>query len=920
MKLEALAHLVHPISCQDPLAAAASIVVENHAGALPDLTELVVLLPSLHTAAPFARALATAAARPALLLPTLTTLPQLATTAALPQVIAADSARQSLIYAALRERGWFREADLWSISGELLKLFDELTLHHVRLPQAPEDFVARLADAYQARAGESLQFEARLVHELWYALHGIMAGRADRASAYQLRLSQLAEQAKRPLYAIGLTELAPSEVEFLLRYAERQPVHIFQPIPLAAEAGDISRLLAVTWNAGDASLPERAAALREHLAQSPVAQRLRLFPAHSLEQEARAAETQVRLWLAQGRQNIAVVAQDRLAARRVRALLERAQVLVEDETGWTLSTAAASSVIMRWLDLLAGDFFHQDLLDFLKSPLVFADWPQGERKEAVYDLEQLIRKKSIVSRLVHYRAAAHEQQAACGPLLERLYETQKLWPQRGQARPQTLGAWLDTLHATLDLLGIRSALEGDLAGAQLLSALAALREELSEETALFQFKEWRRWLDRPLETATFRDTSIASPVVFTHLPATRLRRFDGIVLLGCDAEKLPSRGGDGLFFNQAVRAQLGLPTREASTSVELADVAALLVTTCENGGEVVITWQRMVNGEEHLISPWFDLLQTVHRLTYRADLLDTRLAALAGASAIAPPEAAPPLPTSRPAPILPGARVPDSISASGYNSLLGCPYQYYARHVLKLNDLDEVQVEMEKRDFGELVHRILLEFHRRHPVLSSQNGADLAQALREISAGVFGPMLKLNYLSHAWALRWDTLVPEYVAWQRERERSGWRWHSGETPKRLALPLANGGTLTLRGTLDRVDRAGEQLAVLDYKTRSVSALRTQLKAPGEDVQLPVYALLAEATVTEACYVSLDKDEVKAVPLQMDLDVLGRDVAQRLTDMFAALHAGAALPAQGTDDACGWCEMRGLCRRDYWAEAS
>ena len=249
---------------------------------------------------------------------------------------------------------------------------------------------------------------------------------------------------------------------------------------------------------------------------------------------------------------------------------------------------------------------------------------------------------------------------------------------------------------------------------------------------------------------------------------------------------------------------------------------------------------------------------------------------------------------------------------------MSCPYQYYARHVLKLNDLDEVQLEMEKRDFGELVHRILLDFHQTHPTLGGTDSAALEQSLRDISASVYGPMLKLNYLSHAWSLRWDRLIPGYIEWQMQREQNGWRWHSGETAKRLPLPLPDGKTLTLRGTLDRVDRSGDKLAVLDYKTRAPTALRNQLKTPGEDVQLPVYALLAQDAVSEACYVSLDKEDVKPVPLQADPGELARDVARRLTEIFAALHAGSPLPAQGTDDACRWCEIKGLCRRGYWTD--
>ena len=38
-------------------------------------------------------------------------------------------------------------------------------------------------------------------------------------------------------------------------------------------------------------------------------------------------------------------------------------------------------------------------------------------------------------------------------------------------------------------------------------------------------------------------------------------------------------------------------------------------------------------------------------------------------------------------------------------------------------------------------------------------------------------------------------------------------------------------------------------------------------------------------------------------------------QRLSATFSAMHGGAALPAHGVESVCQWCEMSGLCRRDY-----
>ena len=76
---------------------------------------------------------------------------------------------------------------------------------------------------------------------------------------------------------------------------------------------------------------------------------------------------QVLAWRREGLGSIALVALDRLTARRVRALLERAQVSVRDETGWRLSTTSAAAAVMRWYDLVADDFYWRDLLDWLKS-------------------------------------------------------------------------------------------------------------------------------------------------------------------------------------------------------------------------------------------------------------------------------------------------------------------------------------------------------------------------------------------------------------------------------------------------------------------------------------------------------------------------------------------------------------------------
>ncbi|OFZ69590.1 MAG: hypothetical protein A2Z01_08120 [Betaproteobacteria bacterium RBG_16_58_11] len=900
------------------LRGAARSLIEAERARLPDLSAVTVLLPNLHAAPALARALGQEAGLPTLLLPVLTTLPQLAKQASLDQPSVPDSERQSLLYGALRARKWFRDATLlWPLTAELLKLFDELTLNQVRLPDSHDDFLHQLETAYAATAGASLQFEARLAHELWHALRHDLGARLDAASTYALQLGQLAQTANAPLYGLGLTDLAPIERDFLIAYAERAPVTLFESPSLAEDESDGGLLLRAAWGIQGAgsgereaenhpALFERALALRAANPVSPVIDKLKLFGAQSLEEEALAAATQIRLWLTEGKRDIAIVAQDRLAARRLRALLERHAIYVKDETGWTFSTTAASALIMRWLDLVADDFYYQDLLDFLKSPLVLSQMPREERREAVSTLELLIREHNVVSRLAHYLDLARRYDAlACVPLLEALNTARSGWQTR---RAQPLRDWLKLLTGTLSQLGMLEPLARDLAGGQMLDMLARSMRELETSSETFRFAEWRHWLNQCFERATFLDTGIDSTIVFTHLPATRLRAFDATLLLGCDARHLPSPPAATVFFNQAVRASLGLPTWRDAWLVEQGDAAGLLARS----GMVLATWQAFQQSEPNLLSPLFELLETCHTQAYGVNLRDTRLRSLLGI----PSTLAPDLMQAQPAPRLDTATIPQEISASAYGSLMNCPYQYFARHVLKLNELDEVQLTLEKRDFGSIVHHILHKFHHSHPTLGDEPDAHWEAVLREISLHVFAPMLRINYLSRAWLAQWEKLIPAYLAWQREHEAQGWQWHSGEVAERLTMTLATGAPLTLKGKLDRLDEGGAGCTVIDYKMKTKSDLRKQLKLPGEDVQLPVYALLAGERVTQAAYLSFHQDTVETVQPEGDINQLATDVVQRLQAIFEGIHAGAGLPAQGAEEACALCEMEGVCRRNYW----
>ena len=885
-----------------------------------DLSSVLVFAPALPIAAELRQAMVRVAGKP-LLLPAFETLSHWVQTAVVSEIQAPlpDSERLVLLHEALRERQWFDEGALWGIASEMAGLFDELTAAAIHLPEDESALAVQLERAYALRASTPLVFEARVVHELWRALSA--AGRPDAAGVYRLRLGRLAELAEKPLLvlldAAPNEALDPAEHDFLLRYAARQPVAIFYPAPRATIATPLLATLAAAWPespvlAND-PLHDRALALAVRLPDSPLVDRLQLVPTAGREQEALAVVAQVGKWLGDGLRRIVLITQDRLTARRVRALLEREGILVVDETGWLLSTSRAAAAVDALIETAAGDAYYRDLLDLCKSPYVFADCDASERKSAVFALESVIRRASLRSGLQRFRRclvesddkAVQASKALGITLLDRIEAARSLL----RSRPATLPRWIDRLHKALEALAAQPLLLKDPAGKALLELLANRRQELDGSTALFSFAAWRDWLNREFEATNFRDGSIASPIVLTPLNAVCLRRFEAALLIGGDARQL-TPAASGAFFNQSVRRELGLPTHEQAECELRRDLELLLATV----PRVVVTWQAEHEGEANLLAPELDLLATLHQLAWGDNLHRQPLPARHEAS---PARAIAPGATLGAAPVAPEALIPRRISVSGYTSLVACPYRFFARHVLGLGEMDEVSEEMGKSDYGALVHRVLERFHARYPLILGLPENEALEALQACVTEVFAPAVEDNFLAIGWRLRWEKRQAAYLDWQRGVETVGWRWSQAETRVSRLFPLENGIGIELYGRIDRVDTIGlgaASVSLLDYKTQTATKIRERLV---DDVQLPAYALL-HGDAAQAGYVALDDERIVTVAAGDDEGSLMFDAAaqgRRLRDTFDAMYAGSTLPAHGTISECKWCEMGGLCRSKY-----
>lgn len=811
-----------------------------------------------------------------------------------PAASSAEGGRVIALYAELKKQAWLkkllgvrRNADLLPLAYTLIHLCDELT--QALLPSlklSPHDVGRRWQAALSQlspAARSVLSNESQLVWNVWKA----QLDANDRCAARHAQMMRLAESADEPLIWISPVEASPFEKAFLDEYGKRQPV---LPILLDWHTHMLDRAYAAAWP----EIVEQPAIDSADVPLHPPAG-VSICEAKSFEQQAQLAAQTIVEWLQNGRSQIAIVAQDRVAARRLRALLERAEIFVADETGWKLSTTRAAGMLIAWFDTVVSRAETVSLLDLLKSPYIAAG--MEKRADRIMNIEIALRRANVnggwdaaMSALGRYP----DEQAWLGALSDAARTFQ------GGAR--TISQWIDATFLALDALDAHNALAEDPAGAQMLAMLNAMRDACRPLQEKLSFAEWRAFAGLEMEAAPFIAPLDDRRVVMLPLNGARLRSFDAVLVIGADAGNLPSRQSETLFFANAVRRELGLPTRESLQRQQLRDFAELL----QANGEVVVCWQSLKNGEENPASPWIDRLRFALRRAEAADLpshpVDIRMHPLVAQPAQAPRPSAPQL-------------LPARLSASGYNSLTGCPYQFFARHMLGLSRLEELSDMPEKRDYGEWLHEILNEYHEtllRQPLPPEQR----LGKLREISEKRFDSELAGSAAALGYYVRWQKAMQAYLAWCEEHEREGWRYAQGEqkAEKKIAFP---GGEVTLHGRLDRIDENTDgELALFDYKAKRLPALRARLKE-AEDHQLAFYGLLFDRPVAKAAYVSLEMDNGKTgAAAAPNYGEWRQALSAQVVNNLRAISEGAPLQANGVNAVCEYCDVRGLCRKGTW----
>jgi len=197
--------------------------------------------------------------------------------------------------------------------------------------------------------------------------------------------------------------------------------------------------------------------------------------------------------------------------------------------------------------------------------------------------------------------------------------------------------------------------------------------------------------------------------------------------------------------------------------------------------------------------------------------------------------------------------IPATLSVTAMRDYLACPYRFYLKHVLKLREEIDGDVELDARKFGILLHDTLAMMGK-NPICLSSDPEEVEQflvtQLQLVAAEKFGPAPPAGVLIQIEQaeLRLRAFAPA----QAKRAAEGWivKFVEEGVEANDNLKLGEGDdTLTLIGRIDRIDYhpQDKQWAIWDYKTSETAsnpvAVHWTEKDKWKDLQLPLYRHIA-----------------------------------------------------------------------------
>jgi len=371
----------------------------------------------------------------------------------------------------------------------------------------------------------------------------------------------------------------------------------------------------------------------------------------------------------------------------------------------------------------------------------------------------------------------------------------------------------------------------------------------------------------------------------------RLTQSDRVIIGGLVEGVWPPAPRIDPWLSRSMRHELGLDLPERRIGLSAHDFAQLL-----GADEVILSHAAKVGGAPAVASRF------LHRLEAVAGEVRWSAAKSAGARYVHfaghldTPDKVEPM--AQPAPKPPRAVRPLRLSVTAIEDWLRDPYTIYAKHILRLDPLDPVDMPLSAADRGSAIHDAIGEFTQTFATTLPDDPAD---ALRSIGKKYFAPLMERPEARALWWPRFLRIAAWFSNWESAR-RGNLAAISAEIRGEIPIPLDNERTFVLSARADRIERRRDgTFAILDYKTGQPPTgkqvrmgLSPQLTLEAAILREGGFAnIQAGASVSALVYVRLSGNNPPGEEKPLELKIKPNDTPQPPDD--AAHYARAQLEA-------------------------
>ncbi len=569
-----------------------------------------------------------------------------------------------------------------------------------------------------------------------------------------------------------------------------------------------------------------------------------LIECENLIHEAQTIALIMRQQLEKSGKTAALVTPNRALAQHVTAQLKRWGLNIDDSAGTPLSQTPIGIYLKATAQLACSGIRPKDLMALLKHPFTKMGLPIQDFRSHVRKLDLLLRSAGNIKGLDAIKQAILQNSHISSNLLNILNEFDvKITPllqelSKAKASPQILlrkqiefvqWAASDETSSGSDELWKQEA------GHSAAELLSALLEELSIIEHI-QPSRWTEFLNIFLQGQTVRPMKRAHPrLSIWGMVESRMMQADLVIIGSVNEGHWPQIPDAGPWLNRPMRSNIGLPSVEQEIGLNAADFLNLATT------EHVIITRAITENAPMEKSRFLRRIEASLQKQKHLSLIKENSPFLDWRAQLINKEQTPNLlPAQKPAPKPPFDVRPQQLSITDFGRLINDSYAIYGKKILNLKPLDDLEKDMDHKNFGTLAHEVLeLYMHNNQVKGNIPQKTDLS-ALQNLALEKLNEQNLPKPQHIFWQVRLNRLCQSFFAQELiARKKTQKSWLEIEGAMQFQRPLS---TFTLKGKADRIDLLSDgSLRIIDYKTGRLPAKSKVIQF--EEPQLLLEAILA-----------------------------------------------------------------------------